>query len=294
MSPKQDRDRSVSQRVANRGRALQLSRKDMFTAYAMDRLLYRLGRSKHVKEFYLKGGVLVANLLDAPHRFTRDIDFLRKRGPAKPDDIRRKFQDIASVKAEDGVLFEPNQVRAEIARREVDGYDGVRGWIGGQVGQTEIELKVDIGFGDALVPSARRTSLSPFLVEEPRAEVYAYQVETVLAEKIQTVVSKWPAIEHRLKDILDVVALSEAARFVRDDLLAALRATFGRRGTVPEVEVLDDMRAELKRKKWETEWATMCKEKAVLSQISLQAALEGFERFVRPLLVAMAEDHTAR
>lgn len=78
----EDRARAISQRVANEGRARGLSHEDAFTATAMDRVLYRLGRSRHARGFLLKGGVLVSSLLDAPYRLTRDIDLLRRRGPA--------------------------------------------------------------------------------------------------------------------------------------------------------------------------------------------------------------------
>ena len=80
MSKRQRDDKSISQRVANRGRERRLSRDDAFTAYAMDRLLCRLGKSSQASEFFLKGGVLVAQLIRAPHRFTRDIDVLRGHG----------------------------------------------------------------------------------------------------------------------------------------------------------------------------------------------------------------------
>ena len=65
------KSKSFNQLVGNRGSERGLNRIDAFTAYAMDRLLYRLGRTKHAKELYLKGGLLVANLVASPHRFTR-------------------------------------------------------------------------------------------------------------------------------------------------------------------------------------------------------------------------------
>ena len=80
MSKRRRKARSINQLVGNRGSERGLSRNDAFTAYVMDRLLYRIGRSKHAKEFYLKGGILVANLVGSPHRFTRDIDLLRRHG----------------------------------------------------------------------------------------------------------------------------------------------------------------------------------------------------------------------
>lgn len=288
MSSRDKKAKSVSQRVANRGHELRLSREDAFTAYAMDRLLYRLGRSRYAKKLCLKGGVLVANFLDAPHRFTRDVDLLCKRAPAEPDVLRQMFRQIVAVDVDDGIVFEPDGVRAQSARREFDGYDGVTVWIRAQVGQSEVDLKVDVGFGDAVVPDARRIVLKPFLLEVPPPQVYAYSMGPVLAEKIETLLSKFPAIEHRLKDILDVVTLSDIP-LVREDLLLSMRATFERRGTRPDVEVLDDMRKELKGRKWEASWAAMCKEKAVADDMTLQGAVDGFDRFVRPLLLALSE-----
>lgn len=137
----------MNQRVGNRGRERGLSRKDAFDAYAMDRLLHRLGRSKHAKELYLKGGVLVANLLDAPHRFTRDIDMARRHGPPSPDELRQMFRDIVVVPTDDGVGFDSDGVRAIEAEHDEDGYDGVKVFVRGTVDRTEVDVRIDIGFG---------------------------------------------------------------------------------------------------------------------------------------------------
>lgn len=83
--------------MGNEASRRRLARNDAFVAYVMDRLLYRLGRSSQADEFYLKGGVLVANLVAEPHRFTRDVDFLRRHGPPDPDDIRPRFERILAV-----------------------------------------------------------------------------------------------------------------------------------------------------------------------------------------------------
>jgi hypothetical protein len=176
-----------------------MTRGDALTTYAMDRFLYRLGRSSHAREFFLKGGVLAANLVRAPHRFTRDIDLLRSHGPPDLDDMRERFRDIASVVAEDGLSFDPAGGRATLATRELDGYDGVRVIVRGMLAGTIVELSIDIGFGDALEPAAERRRLASFLAEDPAAEVYAYEVGPVLAEKVETLFARFPLIEHRLK-----------------------------------------------------------------------------------------------
>ena len=118
--------RSVVQRIANEGHARGLSRVDALTAFAIDRWLFRLGRSQHAALFALKGGVLLANLMDAPHRFTRDIDLLRRRGPVDVDDLREKFRAIVTPKLDDGIHFDANAVRAELARREFAATTGSR------------------------------------------------------------------------------------------------------------------------------------------------------------------------
>lgn len=287
MSGKRGQERSVGQRVANRGRERRLSRNDAFTAYAMDRLLCRLGRSQQAPEFFLKGGVLVANLIDAPHRFTRDIDFLRRHGPADPDDIRGRFRQIASVHLDDGVAFDPSGVRAVVADRAEDGYNGVKVFMRAQVAGHTIDLRIDVGFGDVLVPPAARIELEPFLSEDEPAHLLAYEPGPVLAEKIETLLAKFPAIQHRLKDLFDVVAISDALDFDGTLLAASLQSTLERRGTRPDVQILDDMRAVLVGRKWQVDWAMMLRDKVVARPVELDDAIFRFDVFVRPLLQAL-------
>lgn len=287
MKDKDARARSAAQRVSNRARERGLSRNDALTAYTMDRLLYRLGRSAHVREFFLKGGVLVANLVTAPHRFTRDIDLLRRQGPPDPDEMRRRFREVASVAADDGLRFDPEHVRAALATRDAEGYDGVRVVMLAHLGDTEVVIQIDIGFGDAVEPPAYRRRLASFLDGDPSAEVYAYETGPVLAEKIETLLAKVPAIEHRLKDLLDVVVLARQEHFLGEDLVASLRATFTRRKTAPDLTVLDEFIAELSGRRWATRWAVMRREKAVAVPTELAEALIVFEAFVRPLIAAL-------
>jgi len=275
------------QRVANRGRERRLSRMDALTAYAMDRLLYRLGRSAQAHEFYLKGGVLVANLLAMPHRFTRDIDLLRRHGSPDPNELRVRFREIVAIPSDDGVHFDPNDVRAVVATRDVDGYDGVRVSVRAMMGATKVDVHIDVGFGDAVQPPAERRTLASFLDGDLPARVFAYEAGPVLAEKIETLLAKFPIITHRLKDLLDVVVLASHDEYRGELLVPSLQATFVRRGTVVDIAVLDEMHSELCGRRWTTRWAAMRKEKAVAVSTNLPDALRSFDTFVRPLVVAL-------
>ena len=185
--------------------------------------------------------MLVANLVDLPHRFTRDIDIMRRRGRPSPDDLREVFHGITAIVEDDNVAFPVDGAYAIVADHDEDGYDGIKVFIRAFVGSYEVDLRVDVGFGDAAVPPASRRSLDPFSEGDEPASVLAYEQESVIAEKVETLVSKFPAVLHPLKDILDVVTLAEAHSFTGAGLAASLRATFDRRRTPPDQEVLDDM-----------------------------------------------------
>lgn len=291
MSRKDRRERSVNQLVANELRARKLGRDDGYAAYVGDRLLYRLGRSAEADEFYLKGGVLVANLVDEPFRFTRDIDFLRRHGPPDLDDIKSRFERITELSAADGIAF--LRVRAEATDRETDDYEGVKVFVTALVDGHETEVKVDIGFGDAVEPPVERIQLVPFLSDHEPARVRAYRAETVLAEKIETTFRKLLA-PHRLKDLLDVVVLSDRLMLEGPSVLGALNATLGRRGTDADPLVLDTLRDELRGRKWETRWSTMIVEKRVQVALPLSDAVARFAGFVEPLVLAREGDSDIR
>jgi hypothetical protein len=248
-------------------------------------LLYRLGRSPQAAEFFLKGGVLVANLVAEPHRFTRDVDVLRRHGPPEPDDLRARFETVVAIASDDGIAW--GRVRAIPAERDVDDYDGVKVFVEATVDGQTVEVRIDIGFGDAVEPQPERVELAPFLEDDPPARVQAYPAEAVIAEKLQTLLERFPVIAHRLKDILDIVVLSDHREFSGPTLVCSMQATFSRRDTRPDTAVLDEMREELSGRKWEAEWRKMVKEKAVARAPELRDALSRLDAFVRPLLLAL-------
>jgi hypothetical protein len=165
MSRKERKGRSVNQLVGTVLRARGLDRDEGFAAYVGDRLLYRLGRSTEADEFYLKGGVLVGNLVDEPFRATRDLDFLRRHGSPDPDEMRQRFHAIASVPVDVGITF--TRVRAEPTDRATDDYEGVKVFVEGSVEGHGAVVKIDVNDRRrrmaAIRPSAvrRRVGVSP-------------------------------------------------------------------------------------------------------------------------------------
>jgi predicted nucleotidyltransferase component of viral defense system len=219
---------SVRQRLLNlvkeRGEELQT----LLTRYAVERLLYRLGRSDDRDRLVLKGAVLFYVWEGGLRRPTRDVDFLGYGDPM-PEKIAELFRSLCQVSAEaDGLDFHVDSVRAEAIRDRQD-YGGVRVTLMATLGNARIPLQVDVGFGDAVTPGTE-TARFPTLLDFPEPTIRVYPPETVIAEKYQAMVSLG-MINTRLKDFYDVYALSEEHAFDGATLAAAVTATFERRGT---------------------------------------------------------------
>lgn len=216
-----------------RAKLLELSRKHgeqfnfILTRYALERLLYRLGKTNRDK-FVLKGAMLFALwTARARHRPTVDMDLLAY-GPPSLDTIRSIFQTAAALAADDGIAFFPETVQtAEI--REDAFYSGIRVTMEGRLGKASIPLQIDIGFGDDVTPSPAETEY-PTLLPMPAPVLRVYPRETVIAEKLHTMVERGLA-NSRMKDFYDIWFLARNFDFDGVLLGNAIRATFARRRT---------------------------------------------------------------
>jgi predicted nucleotidyltransferase component of viral defense system len=204
----------------------------ILTWYAAERLLYRLSRSKHSKEFILKGAMLLNVWMDRSHRPTRDLD-LSGQGDSSPERLISVFNEICQVEVEpDGLQFDPQSIQVtEI--REIQEYRGQRIRLVANLGKARINVQVDIGFGDAVTPEASQITY-PTLLDLPAPLILAYPVETVVAEKLQAMIALG-MLNSRMKDFYDVRMISKQFRFEGPKLAEAIRVTFDRRRTdIPE------------------------------------------------------------
>lgn len=200
----------------------------MLTRYGVERLLYRLGRTSEGQRFVLKGAVLFYLWDGAPHRPTRDVDFLAY-GDVSHAAMLVAFRAICSADVEpDGLTFLSDSISVEPIRDRQE-YGGIRVILVAMLGTARIPLQIDIGVGDAVTPDPRVATF-PTLLDFPAPRVRAYPAETVVAEKFQAMVALGIA-NTRMKDFYDVWLLSETRRFDGVTLASAIAATFARRGT---------------------------------------------------------------
>lgn len=218
---------SVRARLLNLARETQQPLDRLLTRYALERLLYRLSRSEYRDRYVLKGALLVSTWFDSPHRPTRDVDFLGFGDPST-DVLLSRFQEIASVPADDGIAYDTAALKAELIREEQD-YGGVRLRTTATLAGARIPIVIDIGFGDSTEPGLEEIDL-PVLLDMPAPHLLAYPPETVIAEKFEAMV-KLGLANSRLKDYYDVWALLTTRELDEGRLSSAIAATFKRRGT---------------------------------------------------------------
>ncbi|WP_136067884.1 nucleotidyl transferase AbiEii/AbiGii toxin family protein [Modicisalibacter radicis] len=240
-----------------RARLLKLSKANgqsfdlVLTRFTLERLLFRLSRSPHADRFVLKGAMLMMSWFDDPHRGTRDLDLLGFGDPSE-DAMLATFRAILAQDVEDGIAFDPDTLRVDRIRDELD-YGGLRLRAIASVGGARVNLTIDIGFGDALEPGAEVVDF-PVMLDLPAPRLRAYARETVIAEKFQAMVALGRA-NSRMKDFYDIWILSRSCGFDNDRLAQAIAATFARRktaipGETPEALTPAFAADEQKQRQW--------------------------------------------
>lgn len=196
--------------------------------YMMERFLERISLSEYKDKFILKGGMLVAAIVGLDARSTMDIDATIKGATVSVDDVEKMMDAIISVPIDDGVVFRVKRIAEIMDEAE---YPGIRISMETEFDRVITPLKIDISTGDAITPQEIRYNFR-LMLENRTIEVLAYNLETVLAEKLETVVTRATA-NTRMRDFYDLHILNQlhGQSISTADLSAALIATAKKRGT---------------------------------------------------------------
>lgn len=224
---------SVRQRLLNQSRAQGRPFQEVLQYFAMERFLYRLAKSPFADRFVLKGALLLTAWRAPLSRPTMDID-LAGRTNNQLDHIAELVGAVCEVVAEpDGVEFNRASIEAKRIKEDAD-YEGVRVRFHATLARARIPMQIDIGFGDVIVPGPTEVEY-PTMLDFPAPVLQAYPRETVIAEKLEAL-TKLELLNSRMKDYYDLALLSRMYSFEGENLIAAIVATFGHRGTSIEAE----------------------------------------------------------
>lgn len=206
----------------------------------LERFLARLAKSNHNEKLIFKGGLLLSTYLEIG-RETIDIDFLLTKARSESAILENTFRDISSITIEDSMFFEFDKI--EFLDQPHMEYPGFRIFLNASFGKMRDKIKIDIGIDDVVTPIEK--NFFPFEYKgkpifEGEITLKVYPVETIFAEKLETIISKG-AINSRMKDFHDLLLMIREPNLINTDKLSnAIRATFAHRNTTVKIPVMFD------------------------------------------------------
>jgi predicted nucleotidyltransferase component of viral defense system len=223
-----------------------ISPQQVLQNYVLERFLERMSISKYNKNFILKGGLLISSLIGIGSRTTMDMDTTICHFPVNEESIRRILEDICKIDLNDNFVFKFINIQ-EI--RENDTYKGYRVTLNADFNPLSVILKIDITTGDIIVPSAIKYEYK-LLLEDRKINVMSYSIYTILAEKIESIISR-SVLNTRPRDFYDVNILSINYKDKMDYnlLKKAIIKTFEHRDSINKLNNYHNVIDEIKKSK---------------------------------------------
>ena len=229
--------KSIRSKLLNIAKEENVFYQTILTRYFQERLLYRISQTRYRLNFYLKGGALMYAYDRFAARPTLDIDFLGNNISNDGSAIIAAFKEICSVSCEeDGVAFDMENITAQNITEFKD-YHGVRLSIPVSMDTIAQVMTMDIGFGDVVTPKPIDLDYPILLEHLPSANILAYSIETVIAEKLHAVIDLADQ-SSRMKDYYDLYTILHKEQYDSSILQEAIVHTFENRHTPYDADTM--------------------------------------------------------
>ena len=222
---------SLKAKIRNIAKQKNIPAQVILQNYMFERMLVRLSASRYKEKFVLKGGMLVASIVGLDNRATMDLDTTLKNLPLTPEAIRGALEEVCGIAFDDSVTFEIGTISPI---REDDIYGGYRVMLNARFDTLLTPLSIDVSTGDAITPHAVPYNFSEIFNDEKSYELWAYNIETLMAEKVETILRRG-VFNTRPRDFYDAYILATTQKFNRTVFANALKATADHRGTAQQI-----------------------------------------------------------
>ena len=212
---------SLKAKIRNIAKQKNIPAQVILQNYMFERLLVRLSASEYKEKFVLKGGMLVAAIVGLDNRATMDLDTTLKNLPLTPEAIRSALEEVCGIAFDDGVTFEIGTISPI---REDDIYGGYRVMLNAKFDTLLTPLSIDVSTGDAITPRAVQYNFYEIFDDEKSYELWAYNIETVMAEKVETILRRG-VFNTRPRDFYDAYILTTTQKFDKAVFAEALSAS---------------------------------------------------------------------
>lgn len=212
----------LKNKAAESGRSYQLC----LQLFCQEEFLRRLEKSKYAENLVLKGGLFIYSLTDFDSRVTVDVDFLLRKIPNTPEQLKSVLEEIIAVETgNDFVTFEIKDVAPIAVAKK---YAGIGASVVARIKNTKTPFSIDFGIGDVIVPKQEKRKIPTQLTDFDAPTVNTYSVETTIAEKIDAILSLME-FSSRMKDYYDIYYIANKFDFDGKVQTEALKKTFANR-----------------------------------------------------------------
>ena len=263
---------SLQARINNLSKEMNVHANVLLVSFFFDAFISRLAKSIHADKFVFKGGFYLATLLGVKNRYTADIDFLLRKETMDENRLKEIFTDIIAIDADDSITFEISDISPI---RDEDAYGGFSILLTGQLENVRQSFHVDVATGDPITPKDIEYSYQSLISNETIA-FRAYNLETVVAEKLQTILFRG-LLNSRCKDYYDIYIIHQLQwrKISIPDLRKSFETTCQYRKTPFEREKTLLILEEISKSDiLQTRWKNYAKKSSFAKNVPFEATIE--------------------
>ena len=268
---------SLKGKIKNYAKSNNIAAQVVLQNYMFERFLARLSTSDYSEKFVVKGGMLIAAIVGLDTRTTMDLDATLRNLPLTVEKITEAINTICEIDMQDEVVF---KVKSIESIRKDDIYGGYCVRLDASYDTIITPLSIDVSTGDVITPDAVKYEFSGIFDEDIRINVWGYNIETVIAEKVETILRRG-VFTTRPRDYYDVFILGTTQKYDKETFKEALKATAKHRGST---ELISDVEDILKQISESTElrniWGRYQKKFAYANDISYEDVLKTLKEIV--------------
>lgn len=270
---------AVKDKLKNISRTKNVDFNSVMRFYMYDRFVERLSKSKYKDNFILKGGFYLSKLFGLDNRSTMDIDTAIRKAEFTEENLIRMINEIISIDVGDNVKF---KIEKNEPIRDEDEYGGLRITINFMLENIKDKFHIDLATGDPIYPGPDNYRYESLIGDEIY-KVWSYNLETVLAEKIETILSKLET-SSRMKDYYDIYLIHKFKfnKINKDKFMGAVEKTFKKRKF--NSDLIASLKVVKNSKILRDKWTSYSRKNSYAKNLKFDETLKCLENFVDILI----------
>lgn len=271
---------SVKDKLKNISREKNVDFNSVIRFYMYDRFVERLSKSKYKDNFILKGGFYLSKLFGLDNRSTMDIDTAIRKTEFTEENLIVMINEIISIDVGDNVKFKIE--KTELIREE-DEYGGLRITINFMLENIKDKFHIDLATGDPIYPRPDNYKYESLIGDEIY-KVWSYNLETILAEKIETILSKLET-SSRMKDYYDIYLIYKFKfdTINKEKFRGSVEKTFKKRKF--DADLMTNLSIVKESKVLRERWLSYSRKNSYARDVEFKETLECLEKLIDILIL---------